>query len=87
MLLVLDNGEQVLDACAELAALPRRAMAKAPHTVLDLASEAGVPEELAEELFAPKAMGRAIPSGRRSPGEGLRVGAQDERSAMAARPR
>jgi hypothetical protein len=43
MLLVLDNCEQVLDACAELAAFLRRAIAEAPHTVLDVASEAGVP--------------------------------------------
>lgn len=67
MLLMLDNCEQVLDACAELAAFLRRAMAEAPHAVLDLASEAGA----AEELSAPEAMRRAVPSGRRSLGEGL----------------
>jgi hypothetical protein len=73
---------QVFDACAELAAFLRRAIAEAPHTVLDLAGEAGA----AQEPFAPEAMGRAVPSRRRGLGEGLRLAAQDERSAMAARP-
>jgi predicted ATPase len=83
MLPVLDSCEQGLDAWAELAAFLRRAVAEAPHTVLDLDGEA----EAAEEPFAPEAMGRAIPSRRRSLGEGLRIAAQDERSVMAARPR
>ena len=65
---------QVFDACAELAAFLRRAIAEAPHTVLDLAGEAGA----AQEPFAPEAMGRAVPSRRRSLGDGLRLAAQDE---------
>jgi hypothetical protein len=64
------------------AAFLRRAMAEAPHTVLDLAGEAGA----AEEPSAPEVMGRVIPSPS-VPWERLRIAAQDERSAMVARPR
>jgi hypothetical protein len=46
------------------AAFLRRAMAEAPETGLDLASEA----RAAEEPFAPEVMGRVIPSRRRTLG-------------------
>jgi hypothetical protein len=46
------------------AAFLRRAMAEAPETGLDLASEAGA----AEEPFAPEVMGRVIRSRRRTLG-------------------
>lgn len=64
------------------AAFLRRAIADAPDTVLDLAGEA----RAAEEPFAPEVMGRVITL-EGVPWEGLRIAAQDERSAMAARPR
>ena len=49
------------------AAFLRRAMAEAPHTVLDLAGEA----RAAEEPFAPEVIGRGDPVSRAYPGRGF----------------
>jgi hypothetical protein len=49
------------------AAFLRRAMAEAPHTVLDLAGEA----RAAEEPFAPEVMGPRDPVSQAYPGRGF----------------